>query len=274
MADIIDPTLNGARFLRQLDLADPSKFKHPVTILGVGAVGSAAAMAVAKLGTPHGVTLIDLDTFEEHNLANQICVTRDKGRSKALSTAQLLTELGSVSTITAYNGKLDGDWVEYRESGYFHPTRPPDVRGESKIQMRQIARGIVISTPDSMKARQDLWKACQFNFDVHRVIDARMAGQYLQILVADPHQMVIARRYAATLIDDKDTTPEPCSARGVIDTSMFAGAWIGNIVRKLQMGQPVWEEIRMDLLTGELTLTLPNGKRVTNQVALAEAMVE
>jgi shikimate 5-dehydrogenase len=64
--------MNQLFFLRQLDIADPSKFKDkPVTVIGAGEIGAATVVALAKTGFEN-ITVYDFDTVEEHNFPNQL----------------------------------------------------------------------------------------------------------------------------------------------------------------------------------------------------------
>ena len=64
--------MDSTYFLRQLDIADPSKFKDkPVTVIGAGGIGAATAVALAKTGFEN-ITVYDFDTLEEHNIPSQL----------------------------------------------------------------------------------------------------------------------------------------------------------------------------------------------------------
>ena len=64
--------MDATYFLRQLDIADPTKFKDkPVTVIGAGGIGAATVVALAKTGFEN-ITVYDFDTVEEHNLPNQL----------------------------------------------------------------------------------------------------------------------------------------------------------------------------------------------------------
>lgn len=248
------------KYLRQLDLANPMKFKFPVSILGVGAIGSAAAIAVAKLGCPKGITLVDFDRFERHNVSNQLCFEEKHiGRGKSEAIAELCRDMGHGDKLNPVDGRLVGSKVELTEGG----TKPA----------RSLFRGIVLNTPDSMVARKDLWEgSCLYNPEVNTVIDARMAGQYLQILTTKT--MTGFDHYTSNLITDEEATPEPCGARAIIYTSLMAGGLIAGLVKKAQLGEDLPREIRFDLATLELTQTLHNGEVVTNREDLALASVK
>jgi hypothetical protein len=59
--------MDSTYFLRQLDIADPTKFKDkPVTVIGTGGIGAATVVALAKTGFQN-ITVYYFDTVEEHN---------------------------------------------------------------------------------------------------------------------------------------------------------------------------------------------------------------
>ena len=59
-------------FLRQLDIADPSRFKDkPITVVGAGGIGAATVVALAKTGFEN-ITVYDFDKIEDHNFPNQL----------------------------------------------------------------------------------------------------------------------------------------------------------------------------------------------------------
>ena len=54
--------MNQSFFLRQLDIADPTRFKDKtVTVIGAGGIGAATVAALAKTGFEN-ITVYDLDT--------------------------------------------------------------------------------------------------------------------------------------------------------------------------------------------------------------------
>jgi molybdopterin/thiamine biosynthesis adenylyltransferase len=261
---VVQQDVIAERFLRQKNIADPNKMNKPVTILGVGAIGSAAAIALAKMGTPKGITLVDYDTFAEHNIPNQFCLEAEHlGKLKVEAIGDLCNRMGHVGPVNMMPYRLMADRL---------------VEDATKTIMgtaTSIAKGIVINTPDSMEARKDLWALCKYNPDVTLVIDARMAGQYLQIITANPMLSADIKRYEKMLISDEEATPEDCSARSVIYTSFMAGGLIAGIAKKAQLGETagIVQQLDFDLATMQLSLVLQNGKLVSNGTELAIASV-
>ena len=64
--------MDSTFFLRQLEIADPTKFRDKsITVIGAGGIGAATVVALAKTGFEK-ITVYDFDKIEEHNLPNQL----------------------------------------------------------------------------------------------------------------------------------------------------------------------------------------------------------
>ena len=60
-------TLDATYFLRQVDIADASKFNDkPITVIGACEIGATSAVALTKTGSGN-VTVYDFDMVEEHD---------------------------------------------------------------------------------------------------------------------------------------------------------------------------------------------------------------
>jgi molybdopterin/thiamine biosynthesis adenylyltransferase len=259
-----ETTQRNERYLRQMDFADPAKFKLPVSILGLGAAGSVIAIGVAKMGVPQ-LNLVDFDFFETHNVANQFCLeSQHLGQNKAEAIADLALKMSALTTpqVTPFPYKLSGHEFWCPKMGFVSINPAP----------KNIFKGIVISCPDDMEARKDLWNLCKYNPAVPYLIDVRMAAQYLVIYIINTMRSKDIRTYEPTLHTNDQASPEPCGARGIIYTSMMVGAQVTNLVKKIQLGEKVPEEIRQDLLTGELTI-VHDGKIISNREELVLALV-
>lgn len=259
----MDQNQIAERYLRQMDFANPTKFKYANTILGVGAVGSAAAIGISKVGNPRGLTLIDCDRFEEHNMSNQLSVLNHVGMPKAVAVAQLCTQMGAMEEVRPVFGRLIG-----KEISHLDMVNPSIASAAAKY-----FRGIVISTPDNMPARKDVWGICKYNPETPFVLDARIAGQYIQLIAVDTMTGASQKFYESTLFNDDEATPESCSGRGVIDCSLIAGGILTTWSRKLQLGEEVPWELRLDVTSWEVSLVLRGGKKVSNRSALAAAIM-
>src|SRR3990172_12168799 len=105
-------TVNTAEFnvyQRQWDIVpmDALKKAH-VTIVGVGGLGSFAALALAKMGVGT-LTLVDGDTVEEHNVANQLYGPEQLGLLKVEACRDNLRRLNGAGNIHTWGFMLDKD---------------------------------------------------------------------------------------------------------------------------------------------------------------------
>lgn len=251
------------RFLRQVEIADPKKLINPVFILGLGSIGSASAIALAKMGTPQGLTFLDFDLFEEHNIPNQLCLEKaHKGQLKVSAMAELCRSMGHVGQIKELPLKLLGEDLV-------------DLQGEVKGKVKNYLNGIVLSLPDSMVARKDLWSCCKYNPKVKGLIDVRVAGrgQYIVIYSTGVMSSQDIKRYESTLYNDDQASQDPCGARGVIFTTLIAGGLVASLVRQLHLEMPIPTKITLDTTNLTLEVTYPNGKVVNNASEIALALV-
>ncbi|MHC4093220.1 MAG: ThiF family adenylyltransferase, partial [Planctomycetota bacterium] len=89
------------RYLRQSTILPEELLrKHPVTIVGVGAIGRQVALQLGVMGVSP-LTLIDHDGVETVNLGAQGFLEADLGTLKVEATARLIGQLNSgVEVIT------------------------------------------------------------------------------------------------------------------------------------------------------------------------------
>jgi len=88
---------------------DPRVCKGKVLVVGVGGLGSPAALALARAGVAT-IGLIDPDVVELSNLQRQILhATADLGRAKIDSAREKLHQINPTVTIVAYQERLHAD---------------------------------------------------------------------------------------------------------------------------------------------------------------------
>jgi len=138
------------RFLRQIDIIPPEKLSFPITIIGAGAIGSAAVVALAKMGCSD-ITVWDEDTLEDVNIPNQICKPSMVGRPKVQALAELVYELTEIQ-----------------------------IKQMNQRYMGQNLEGVIVVTADNMTCRQRVWKRARLNQRIPLLIDARMGGGICQ----------------------------------------------------------------------------------------------
>ena len=88
--------------LRHQDFFDPIDVKEEVHIIGVGAVGSHIATALARLGIKN-IHIWDFDNVESHNIPNQIFTEVDIGKLKIDAVESKMISINSEISIQKHN---------------------------------------------------------------------------------------------------------------------------------------------------------------------------
>ena len=209
--------MENNRFWRQLDICPPDKLAFPITVIGAGAIGSATVVTLAKMGCSN-ITVYDEDVLNEHNIPNQMALTQYIGSPKVDALAHLVETLSDVQIkplCTNYRG--------------------------------QRLEGAVISTVDSMNARQMIWKSVKLKRSVSLFIDARMGAELLRLYALRPVDLDACEFFEQNLYDAKDAEQLPCSARSIIYCPAIAGALIAAHVKSFAVGHPVVREVLFDI---------------------------
>jgi len=201
-------------YRRQLGFFDPAEHDTAAaTVVGLGGIGSFAAMALSKLGMPT-LQLVDFDTLEPHNIPNQLYPASSVEQSKADAMRETCAAFGG-GEVLAYNGRLNeaGFAPVDPDSPVFQPTE------------------VMVSGLDSMAARTSVWTYMRMNPRVKLYIDARIAGQLIVIYALNPMKIEDIDAYEATLHTDDEAMPAACTERGVIDVGMVVGGMITTLTR-------------------------------------------
>ena len=179
-------------------------------ILGCGAIGSSAALQIARMGADR-FCLYDMDKVEEPNVGVSQYTYNDIDKPKVDALQNHLMALG-VFTVNTYNEKFS----EY----YPH--------GENDIAILGF---------DSMSARLQAVEALCGISGVRPlyIIDGRMGAEHYQQYIFDKPTV---NKYKKTWYSDESGSPEPCNAKATSYCSNLSGSMIANTVRKLVTGQP------------------------------------
>lgn len=235
-------------YVRQEGIFNPAD--HPsahVGVIGLGGIGSFAAMAIAKLGVPN-MTLVDFDHVEEHNVPNQFHALDQLGESKATAMR---------NTVQAYAG-TEPDILEGKitEGGFESIPSGQDDAETGDYD----PRGVMISGVDSMESRKNIWEhgKIKMNPQVKRYIDARIAGQLIVIYAVNPMSLDDIDSYEKTLHSDGEAMSLPCTERGVIDV----GFMCGSVLARMTRGHFNSEDIDPVTIINMETLTINHGEWV------------
>ena len=224
------------RFLRQLDILPPEKLAFPITVIGAGAIGSAAVITLAKMGCSE-ITVWDDDTLEEHNISNQMCLENEIGNPK-------------VEALCTLTQCLSGVRIQTKRARY----------------AGQFLSGVVIAATDNMQARQEVWKRAKMNRKVPLLIDARMGAEFARIYSIHPMNADEADFYEDNLYAGGEAERLPCSARAIIYCPTVIGGLIALQVKAHATGTFPAREILFDLPSLKLA-SLPAAVRQAAVVA-------
>lgn len=204
-------------FTRQTDIINPDDIDQPVTVVGVGGIGSPTVLAIAKMGVKN-LTVYDDDFVEPHNLPNQLYRDKDIGHPKVEALKEIVREF-TAEEIEAIPEKFNGQEIS----------------------------GVVVSGVDSMKARKKIWKGIKYNPAVPVYIEARMGGEFCRIYTVNPCTPDEIDAYEATLYDDDSAQEAPCTARAIIYNVFLISSFLANQVKKFVKGEELKFEIMFDI---------------------------
>jgi hypothetical protein len=211
--------MDATYFLRQLDIADPSKFKDkPITVIGAGGIGAATVIALAKTGFEN-ITVYDFDTIEEHNIPNQLLPMWNHAIGEEEFTGEPYlkwqSSLGDLKVSALYGLTYELTGVEILSRGDEYTTQYLD--------------GIVISAVDSLEVRRDIWRQVSQSLDVDFYLDGRMAITSMDLYAIDMLNEKAVASYEQSLAGKAEELP--CTARATMFNSfIIAGHLVALLV--------------------------------------------
>ena len=184
-------------------------------ILGCGAIGSSAAIQLARMGAEN-FALYDGDIVEQPNVGVSQYNIKDIGKNKVdCLSHHIINITGNKKTIDIFHGKFpeDNDWQPMSENN-----------------------DIVILGFDSMSSRlAAITNITNHNIKPLAIIDGRMGAEhYQQYILPKP----TLKQYLKTWYPDSASDPEPCTMKATSYCSNMSGSFIVNAVRKLITDQP------------------------------------
>jgi len=209
--------MSEQKYWRQMDIVKTDKLQLPITIIGAGAIGSFACLALAKMGC-NNITVYDDDTVDNHNIPNQFYRESDKGKPKVESLKELIKDFDDVD-------------IEINNEKYKH----------------QKLKGIVISAVDSMEVRKQIWKNIKFDPSIKLFIDGRMGGEVMRIYTIKPHDKDEIKFFEQYLYTDKEAEDIKCTATAIIYNVTIIGGLITNQLKKYCMAEEYSKELIFDL---------------------------
>lgn len=174
-------------FWRHSGWVGPEDLTETLHIIGCGAVGSNVALLAAKMGFSNFV-LWDVDTVENHNLANQAFDVRHVGMPKTEALKDVLNRFNPRCKVHVNNK-------------FFTPASAEELSG------------CVVIAVDSMHARQTLADALNMNIEVAVAVDVRLGFDYGTVFTLDPLNFDGMQKYSQTIVSDDAVAESPCNLK-------------------------------------------------------------
>ena len=175
-----------ANYARQVDILSPDMLVFPVTMIGLGHIGSNATHELASLGFAK-FNLWDYDKVEDVNFPGQLYRDpADLGKFKVEASKEILRLFHPQCQVKTFKEKFSG---------------------------QRTLGGIVVAGVDSMDAREIIWKGIKFNVDVPLYIDGRTGGEVIECHTVRPSQIEDVEEYEKTL--QHKGVPLPCGGKSI-----------------------------------------------------------
>ena len=186
--------------------------KYTYHILGCGAIGSAAAMQLARMGGVY-FHLYDRDKVETVNIGVSQYVEEDVNKNKVDALQGHLLNISRELIINSYNGDFD----EF----YFQDHNDIVILGFDSMKSRLEAVTTICSNPTTKPK-------C--------IIDGRMGAEHYQQYIFKKPTLA---EYKKHWYSDEQGDEEPCNAKATSYCSNMSGSFIANSVRKFITNAPL-----------------------------------
>jgi molybdopterin/thiamine biosynthesis adenylyltransferase len=200
---------NEDYLIRQSDIIPSKVLETPITVIGAGAIGSFAVLALAKMGF-HNIKVFDFDEVSDANMSCQWYRISDIKKPKVEALQDLIRDFTGLA-IEIVNDRFDGS---------------------------QELQGLVISSVDSMEVRKLIWDTAKRSPKVQYVIDPRMASEYALSFVMKPHDTKDINSYEKTLYTDQNAVEERCTAKATMYTATMIAGYVAKHVKDILTGTP------------------------------------
>jgi molybdopterin/thiamine biosynthesis adenylyltransferase len=197
-------------------------------ILGCGAIGSAAAIQLARMGAEN-FALYDNDTVDTLNVGVSQYTIYDVGHAKVDMLQSHIKDINDDAEIMC-SDELFSNFIYMNEND------------------------IIILGFDSMESRLDAvkklstWKHCK----PYALIDGRMGAEHYQQYVFLKPDL---KKYQKYWYSDEEGSEEQCNMKATSYCSNMSGSFISNAIRKIVKKQPYEEFVSFHFPTMSLEKT-------------------
>ena len=223
---------------RHMELFNPHRFDHPVTIIGAGATGSWLALMLAKLGITN-IAVWDFDVVKEHNIPNQ-----------AYSYANYDSE--------DLYGFINMPKVEaLQEIIRAHTGADKYITVYNQAFTNQRLAGIVFLMVDSMAERKRIWESSiRMKPNVKLLVEPRMGLDMGRIYNVIPTDLNHVQAWEDTLYDDDTAEVSACGASmSVITTATGIASWCARQLINFHNNEILDNEILIDFKYNHIVTT-------------------
>lgn len=209
------------RHVRQLGIVRPQDLQFPVTIIGLGAIGSNTARVLSQLGF-RSFRFFDGDVVAVENLGVQFYREADVGRLKVEACSEVLASFLPGLSVATYPFHYDGEPLD----------------------------GIVIAAVDSMHARSRIWAGVrECSGVVTLFLDGRTAGEEVNVYTVRPRIQGEVRAYEDSLVPDECAAELPCTEQGAPHAQAVIAGIIGAQIVRWVRGEPYARFVHVNLRT-------------------------
>jgi hypothetical protein len=194
--------MNTIQLTRQLDIIPLACLNERITVVGAGAVGSAAVLQLCKMGF-NNITVYDFDKVSAENMNCQMYPIKSIGINK----------------VAALFNQCD-EYADVRIKSVAH-----------KFEPHFVTPGILISAVDSMATRAHIFEAAKLGSDW--LIDPRMGAEDALLYTVDMTHSESLIGYVKSLYSDEDAVQERCTAKATIYTASMLGGLVAKTVKDI-----------------------------------------
>lgn len=206
----------------QIKIFNPTTVGLPVHVIGAGGIGSMLIPLFAKMGFSK-IEIWDNDYYERRNGPTEVAYSDRFFNHPKVEVAKETVDflLGYSDILTLHQERVTAD---------------------------TILNGYVISGVDSMASRLDIWKCIQnCAIDIPIYIDARSAGELVQVFAIQPFDIEDVENYESWLFDDHEATPLGCGARNIGYMSTYICAIVAKNLTAFIRGENIPFMVQKDL---------------------------
>jgi len=203
--------------------------EQKVVIVGLGGIGSWAALALARLEVDK-LILLDFDVLEEHNTGSQLCSFSQMGDIKSYALSTLISRLTrqTNTSIIAKNAKVNESSTLGYCLGY---SRDVDVvlAATDNIESRSLIFSHFLDIVGINESMFHLLPDSRIQHKKKIYLDARMTAEFFE-LYAVPFNRISIAAYKSTLFQPEESEQLPCGYQQTSHTGMILGGLIASVL--------------------------------------------